>query len=243
MMRREVEISGRMRALAKLVTPGRIVCDVGCDHGFVSIYLVQKHIAENVVAMDVRKGPLSQAQAHIAEWGLEDRIQTRISDGLQHLKVGEADCMLCAGMGGPLMIKILQEGREKALAMKELVLQPQSELAMFRAYLRTNGYHIIEEDMVFEDGKYYPMMKAVPEHAEEKSEGEEYLTELEDHFGPRLLAQKHPVLRQYLEYSERIALDLIERLKGQNGERALGRLPELEGEVKRIREALEYYKR
>ncbi|MBP3926452.1 MAG: SAM-dependent methyltransferase, partial [Clostridium sp.] len=163
MKKNEVEISVRMRALTELVTPGLKMCDIGCDHGFVAIYLVQKSISPKVFAMDVRSGPLSRAQEHIGQYGLGSQIETRLSDGLAALKPGEADGMICAGMGGPLMIKILEEGSALAHNMKELILQPQSEISEFRKYLRTHGYHIIKEDMVLEDGKYYPRMKVVPD--------------------------------------------------------------------------------
>lgn len=259
MKKREVEISARMKALADMVTPGLTGCDIGCDHGFVSIYLVQKGICEKVLAMDVRKGPLSQAAAHILEYGLEGQIQTRLSDGLQQLHVGEAECMICAGMGGPLMTRILEEGRDKALAMKELILQPQSEIREFRAYLRTHGYRIVQEDMVYEDGKFYPMMKAVPtegyfpeeecrEEGNPPEEGrciegaaQDPVQQLYDAFGPCLLRERHPVLKRYLEHSERVVGELAEKLKAQQGEKALARLPQLEEELQEIRRGLTYF--
>ena len=240
MKRKNVEISTRMKALTELVTPGLVVCDIGCDHGFVAIYLVQNGISPKVFAMDVRSGPLSQAQAHIRQYGLEAQIETRLSDGLKELAEGEADVMICAGMGGPLMIKILEEGRKQALGMKELILQPQSEIEAFRRYLRNNGYHIIKEDMVFEDGKYYPMMKVVPE--DERRQGRECSSlQIYDRFGQYLLKHQHPVLKQYLEYSKQVTMMLMEKLKNQQGERALARLPEVEAELEMILEALRYY--
>ena len=97
----EIILSNRMQALTDMVTPGTVITDVGCDHGFVSVYLVQKGISPRVIAMDVRPGPLEHAREHIREYGLEDRIETRLSDGLHSLKTGEAAGMICAGMGGP----------------------------------------------------------------------------------------------------------------------------------------------
>ena len=155
----KVVLSKRLQALADMVTPGRRVVDVGCDHGFVSIYLVQKKISPGVLAMDVRKGPLSRAQEHIAEYGLGDYIETRLSDGLQAFQMGEADAVVCAGMGGRLMKRILTEGREKAQSLKELILQPQSELPAFRKFLRTEGYRLLDENILVEEGKYYFLMK------------------------------------------------------------------------------------
>ena len=74
------------RDIIRVVTPGTVITDVGCDHGFVSVYLVQKGLSPRVIAMDVRSGPLERAREHIREYGLQDRIETRLSDGLHGLK-------------------------------------------------------------------------------------------------------------------------------------------------------------
>lgn len=157
-----VLLSKRLQALADMVTPGLSVCDVGCDHGFLSIYLVQKQIAPRVLAMDLRTGPLAGAKEHIRAYGLEEQITTRLSDGLEAMEIGEAQAMVCAGMGGALMTSILQQESKKAHSLKELILQPQSEVPFFRTFLRDAGYEIVAEDIVEEEGKFYPMMKAVP---------------------------------------------------------------------------------
>ena len=157
-----VLLSKRLQALANMVTPGLSVCDVGCDHGFLAIYLVQKQIAPRVFAMDLRTGPLAGAKKHISAYGLEEQITTRLSDGLEAMEIGEAQAMVCAGMGGALMASILQQESEKAHSLKELILQPQSEVPIFRTFLRDAGYEIAAEDIVEEEGKFYPMMKVVP---------------------------------------------------------------------------------
>ncbi len=245
-----VELSARMQALANMVSKGSVVCDVGCDHGWVSIYLIQQKIASRVFAMDVGAGPLKRAEEHIAEYHLETYIETRLSDGLEALEPGEADCMVCAGMGGPLMQKILTEGREKAGAMQELILQPQSEIAAFRMFLRREGYRIVQENMVFEDGKYYPMMKAVPlkelleadrdisaETGKEKEAVEPEIRLLQDIYGPLLLRDKHPVLMQYLTFSMQQIQELLQHLREQKTERAQSRIQELEQELLLIEKA------
>ena len=144
----EVILSNRMQALTDMVTPGTVITDVGCDHGFVSVYLVQKGLSPRVIAMDVRSGPLERAREHIREYGLQDRIETRLSDGLHGLKTGEANGMICAGMGGPLMEKILTEGREQAQGFAELILQPQSEIPHFRTFLMDEGYLLLDENII-----------------------------------------------------------------------------------------------
>ena len=128
-----VVLSERLRAVASMVAPGVRVCDVGCDHGFVSIWLVECRISPCVLAMDVREGPLGAARKHVTERGLQSRIETRLSDGLHNYKIGEADSLICAGMGGRLMMRILGEEKAKTDSFRELILQPQSELMEFRA--------------------------------------------------------------------------------------------------------------
>ena len=234
---KQVELSARMQALTDMVSKHSVVCDVGCDHGFVSIYLVQQGIAPKVYAMDVGKGPLERAKEHIKEYELEAYIETRLSDGLNALQVGEADCMICAGMGGKLMMRILKEGSEKARAMKELILQPQSEIALFRAFLRKEGYKVVRENMIYEDGKFYPMMKVVPENKNEELVPEYVLW---DKFGELLLKEKHPVLCQYLAQSKEYLAELLLHVNAQGGERAQGRVEEIQEELRMINEAQAY---
>lgn len=243
-MGREVNLSARMLALTGLLTPGYITCDVGCDHGFVSIYLVQKHIAPRVLAMDVRSGPLSRAQEHIRNYGLEDKIETRLSDGLCAVTPGEVEAMICAGMGGKLMMKILEEGMDRVLAMGELILQPQSDLKLFRRFLREKELFIVQEDMIYEEGKFYPMMRVVPGRlysgdALLASSGEEQ--EIWDEFGPLLLKERHPVLLKYLDFSEDVQSRLYEELKGHTSQSASLRRMEVQGSLQRVQAAKKYY--
>lgn len=161
-------LSRRLQMLADMVTPGNRLVDVGCDHGYLSISLVGSGICPRAVAMDVREGPLAAAKAHIAEYGLDEYIEVRLSDGLAECRPGEADTLVCAGMGGRLMERILREGMRKVREMRELILQPQSELPQFRVFLREAGFAVTDEDAVIEDGKYYFAMKAVYRRKKDK---------------------------------------------------------------------------
>lgn len=252
-----MELSKRLAAVAGMVTKGNVVCDVGCDHGYVSIYLVQAGIAPRVIAMDVRSGPLSQAKGHISMYGLSEYIETRLSDGVDTLQIGEADTLILAGMGGRLMEGILTRGREKIFAMKELILQPQSEIAAFRKFLRKAGLKIVAEDMVYEEGKFYPMMRVIPKiqelpwvqgaceeaDAQKEMPGKvpgEVFREIQDQsqalgdlYGEFLLKEKHPVLWQYLSYQNDKLTQLLQALRKVSGAsgKNKGRLEEIKQEL------------
>lgn len=134
------------------------MCDIGCDHAFVSIYLVANGIADHVIASDVRKGPCAIARENIARWGMDDRIDLRLGDGLDTVKPGEIDSIIIAGMGGILITDILSAGKTVVDTAKQLVLQPQSELEHVRRYIHEQGWFITDEKMLVDAGKYYVVM-------------------------------------------------------------------------------------
>ncbi len=263
-----VILSKRLKMLADMVTCGNRVADIGCDHGFLSIYLVQAGVCPKALAMDVRKGPLRSAESNIEARGMRDYIETRLSDGLGACRPGEVDTVVCAGMGGSLMERILSSDMDKVRQMKELILQPQSELPNFRAFLRREGLKVVQEAAVYEEGKYYFAMKAVPAGhdgrfcgREKRAAGElpaggyakgrqenEIRSEnadchLYDLYGRQLLLEKNPVLCRFLSQRQSQAQALAEALRGASSERAGQRLLEVEKELLDIRKALEYFNR
>lgn len=236
-----IRLSNRLSALASLVSEGHRLADIGTDHGYIPIYLCQKEVIPSAIAMDIGKGPLQQATAHIKQQGLSDRIETRLSDGLTALQPGEADTILIAGMGGGLVMKILSQGTHALTGSEELILQPQSEIAQVRAYLRIHGFRILEEEMILEDGKYYPMMKVLQE--EEPDLREETLqVQVEDAFGPVLLQKKHPVLQEWLQRELKTVDTVCHQLAAQpENERINVRMAQVQEKRQLILEALKRY--
>ena len=127
-----INISNRLKCVASLVNKGARVADIGTDHAYLPIYLVQNGISNKVYACDVRKEPLRRAQLHIDEYGLSDKITTQLCDGLKGINKGD-----------------------KLGYNTQLVLSAQSELRDFRAYLLEAGIDIKSEHILLEDGKYY----------------------------------------------------------------------------------------
>ena len=229
-----MELSKRLQAVADLISDGQIVADVGTDHGYIPIYLLETKKCKKAIAMDINKGPLLRAKDHIAEHGLSEKIEVKLSDGVKKLSVGECDCVVVAGMGGALAVKILEEGREVFKSLKEFVLQPQSELAKVRQYLWKNEYCVIAEDMVLEDGKFYPMMKV--------KNGLSYpYSKVELCYGRELLAQKHPVLKMFLEKELRTKEMILGNLESESGEHIENRKKELQKELLLVQDALKVY--
>lgn len=229
-----MELSKRLQAVADLVSNGVTVADVGTDHGYIPIYLVESRKNKCAIAMDINRGPLDRAEAHIRMHGLGEQIKTRLSDGVQKLQIGECDCVIVAGMGGGLVIKIMEDGEEIFRNLTEFILQPQSEIAKVRQYLCEHNYRIIAEDMVLEDGKFYPMMKVA------NGSAEEYST-LELRYGKLLLREKHPVLKLFLEKEEKTKEQICRQLRKEEGIHIASRIAELENETAQTKEALGIY--
>lgn len=178
--------------------------DVGTDHGYVPIYLIEQNKAFHAIAMDVRKGPLARAGENIVRFGCSGRIETLPSDGLERLEPNEADTVIIAGMGGLLTVRILEAGLERRFA-KECVLQPQSDLDKVRQFLHQHHFCIVQEKMLIDEGKYYTVMRVV--HGEESP-----YTEAEDLYGRHLIDDKSPVLAKYLAGQKNVKEKLLEAL-------------------------------
>lgn len=155
------KLSKRLQAAADFVTPGNRVADVGTDHGHLPIYLIQCGRCPSAVAMDIRSGPLQQADGHIKAAGLTGSIQTRLSDGMKKLMPGEADSVVIAGMGGLTIIQILESSPDIVRDVSELILSPQSDAEKVRRLLREQDLFIDRENLVLEDGKFYPVLHVV----------------------------------------------------------------------------------
>lgn len=214
-----MELSKRLKAVTGLVTRGNIAADVGCDHGYVAMELVCLKICPYVIAMDVNQGPLEKAREHVAAYGLSDYIDTRLSDGVSELKQQEADTLILAGMGGRLMQRIIQSSAEKTFSMKEWVLQPQSEIAMVRRFIREQGWQITKEDMVREEGKFYPMFRAEPAAGAKESLPDQQnplMQQAYDKYGKLLLLQKNQTLYEYLLWEQTLYENILQELVTTN---------------------------
>ena len=132
----------------------RAVSDIGTDHAYIPISLIDDNICDKVIATDIREGPLNIAVSNIKKHGYSDKIETRLGSGLSVIKPNETDQIIIAGMGGFMIKKIIEEDKETA-TFSELILQPMNCQYELRKFLIFNNYTITEEDIAVEGKKVY----------------------------------------------------------------------------------------
>ena len=235
-----IQLSKRLQAVAHLVGDAAVLADVGTDHGYIPVFLTMGDKVKGAIAMDVNPGPLQRAQEHIRQYSMEERVETRLSDGLSALIPGEADTIVIAGMGGALMTRILIQGEAVARTARKLVLQPQSDIYAFRCFLTEHGYRIVAEDMVYEDGKFYPMMAVEPADGETDEFKEAEQSALK--YGPLLLEKRHPVLRQFLLRRQEQNRKILENLNANARQDVAERKAQVASELAEIEKVLELWK-
>ena len=227
-----MEISKRLRAIANLITVTQGIADIGTDHGYLPIWLVENKKCARAIAMDVNKGPLERAKHNIEKHHLQSVIETRLSDGLGALEIGEVQGIVIAGMGGGLTIRILADNFAIVEQLEECILQPQSEIDKVRQYLWEHHLHIVQEDMIEEDGKYYPMLRVVRGN-DKPYQKAEYL------YGRCLIQDKNLVLKRYLQKEIQSKEQLLKELTSNQSDNATKRLHVIAEELECARGILE----
>lgn len=225
-----IKISKRLETVASFVKKGSHIVDIGTDHGYIPIWLVEQGVVDYAIAMDIGKGPLERAREHIALYQLDTKIETRLSDGLKELKEGEVDTAIIAGMGGKLIFQILEEGSHVWNTMEQFIVSPQSDLEVFRQEVGKIGFVIQDETMLIEDGKFYTIMVLVRGQMETQKP-------FEYRYGKRLIHKKHPVLLTFLEREYHQLAEIQKQVMRQETPGAKIRLEELTNSMRQNKEA------
>ncbi|MEA4971669.1 MAG: class I SAM-dependent methyltransferase [Candidatus Metalachnospira sp.] len=215
-----MEISERLKTVASFVRDSRSIADIGTDHGYIPIYLYKEGIIDRAIACDINRDPIKRAENNINMYHLGNVIETRLGNGLNPIKAGETDGIVIAGIGGMLMIDILRTFPDKLEAAKEIILQPQSDIESVRKFLHLRDFKIDDEQMLYEDGIYYTVIRAV-------SGNEEYENRKDYIFGKINIDKKSSVLKDYLYETIRKNDNIAQSLKKADTENSAKRLDEL----------------
>ena len=219
----KLPLSNRLLACCDFVSPGDRVADIGCDHGYLGIYLLKNGIASNVIASDVNEKPLQSALHNAAKYGVKEHMSFYLSNGVRSIP-REFDVLVCAGMGGDAMISILEAAPWLRNPNYRLILQCQSKRPELRRYLTRQGFAIRRETLA-QDGKFlYPVMEVAYTPGQMLTAAECYIT-------PALLASGSPLLPAFLNRVTgglRQTVDGLSRTGGEKYEEYLAILGELQ---------------
>lgn len=202
----KIPISNRLLLCAAFVTPGARVLDVGTDHGYLPVYLLREGICPFVTAADLREQPLKKARENAARFGVSDRMRFILSDGLQSIPPDCMDTVVMAGMGGDLIVRILQDAPWLCDDRYTLILQPQSAGQALRAYLSMHGF-AIEREALAQDGHFlYTVLRAKKGEMPPLSPGRQYAS-------PQLIQAGGPLLGAYLARIEKALAGTVRSLR------------------------------
>jgi tRNA (adenine22-N1)-methyltransferase len=183
------KLSLRLGTVAKYVPNGSKVADIGSDHAYLPCYLVKNNEVTFAIAGEVVAGPYQSAKKNVQAEGLEGTVSVRMGDGLEVIELDEVDCITIAGMGGTLITNILDAGKLKLGSVTRLVLQPNINAMAIRQWFMENGWQLLAEEILEEDGKIYEVLvgeKGTPEKPYDKEQ-----IDMELLLGPFLKKQKN----------------------------------------------------
>lgn len=223
---KEMMKNKRLEKIIEYLPPCRMLADIGTDHGYIPVEAVKSGKAQRAVAADISRGSLEKAITEIERQGLRERIEARCGSGLKVLCRDEADVVVIAGMGGELIGEILvQDYREKfPKTAPLLILQPVQFPDRLRRFLFREGFSILEEDLVKDEGIIYHLM--IAKKAERGAE--DLPSEIELELGAINIRKNTPLLRELTEMKIRACEKLTAELQGKSGERVRRRLKELQ---------------
>jgi tRNA (adenine22-N1)-methyltransferase len=189
-----MELSIRLKAIASMIEECTSVVDVGTDHGYVPIYLVKNEIIKSAIASDINKGPVEKAKKNVLSNNLHHQINCRLGSGLSTVVKGEVQVAIIAGMGGNLIRDILEADLDVVKQLEYMILQPVQNAEVLREYLYNTGYDILDEEICYEDGKFYEIIKV------KYNTNSIIVDNIYYEISKVLLDKKTPVMKQFIEF-------------------------------------------
>ena len=226
-----MKMSNRLQAIANLIPKNSIVADIGTDHGYIPLFLIENAISKKVIASDISQGSLNKTISYIKELNLTNMIIPRLGDGLEIIKPYEVDTVIIAGMGGLLIKDILSKDMNLTNSITNFVLQPMVASKELREYLYNNNFRITDEDLVREDGKYYEIILA--KRGMDLVEQDIYYE-----IGKKLIEKKHPLLKEFMEFKIIKESNIMNNLRDIDTEKSRERFEEIKKTISDYKKVL-----
>lgn len=242
------QLSRRLQAIAEQIPEGSRLADIGSDHALLPTYLAGRGRISFGIAGEVNRGPYEAAKRQVQQSGASSMIEVRLGDGLAVLHGGEVDTIVIAGMGGALIARILEEGKLKLDGVRRLVLQPNVAEDQVRIWLRDQGWQLLEESILEEDGHIYEIL--IAERSSAVQQPSELYTELTlacgikvdekllIKMGPWLLRAADDILIRKWEAEASKLEGICQHMEQAGTPAALARMDEIMQEVNEIREVV-----
>lgn len=208
-----MKLTDRLLKIADLVTKGKKIADIGTDHGYIPVYLLNKGHVDFAILADVNKGPLENARSEVRHNNLTDKVDLRLGSGIEVLNENEVDEVIIAGMGGILISELLEAKKSVAHNLDKLILQPMQAQDELRKYLLNNGYEILDEVLVKEDFRIYEIIVAKYTSKNTVVDDEIYYEA-----GKKLIENKDPLLNEFIDKKIFMYNSILKKLEGKTGE-------------------------
>ena len=213
-----MKLTNRLLKIASLVGKNKRVADIGTDHGYIPVYLLNEGIIDFAILADINKGPLENARSEVKRNKLDNKVDLRLGSGIEVLKKGEVDEVIIAGMGGILIGELLEANKEVSHSVDKLILQPMQAQEELRYYLLNNGYEILDECLEKEDFRLYEIIVA-------KYTGKNTSVEDEIYYevGKKIIENKDELLLEFIDNKIKKYNNIIEKLGDKDSEAVMSK--------------------
>lgn len=226
-----MKLSNRLMAIASFIPKNSIVADIGTDHGYIPMHLIENQISKYVIATDVSKGSLNKTLTYINDLEFKGMIEARLGDGLEVIKPFEVDTVVIAGMGGLLIRDILNKDVSISNSITNYILQPMIAVKELREYLFNNNYIIVDEELVKEDNKFYEIVYA--------KKGKDFVDkDIYFEISKKIIEKKHPLIEEFINYKIASASNILNNLEDKTSDKSKDRYKELTEIIKKYEEVL-----
>jgi tRNA (adenine22-N1)-methyltransferase len=226
-----MKLSKRLQAIGEMVPKHSIVADIGTDHGYIPVYLIESRISKRVIGSDISKNSLDKIIEYVKETGYEKEIESRLGNGLEVLKPYEVDTVIIAGMGGLLIRDILEDNKDVSNSITHFIFQPMIASKELRKYLHDNNFIILDEKIVKEENKYYEIIYA--------KKGKSYIEkDIYYEISKILIERKDPILQEFIENKIKMTENILVDLEGKDTDKSKERYFELIGKLNDLKEVL-----